>query len=385
MSRQSSYFKTGVFILAAGALAVTGLIFFGRTFFEDDAILVETYLDETVQGLDRGSAVRMRGVQIGRVDRITFVRNEYPEAMDSEGKPVRYILIRMAIRPGPLLPFDGTDLRDILEREVANGLRVRLTSQGLTGLTYLELDYGSPDSLAPISVTWTPKLTHLPSALSTKARMTETADEVMGSLRAADIDQTVINMNEFLVSLTAMLEGLDITELQREVVGLVGEVRKTNVEVLTLLQSSSMHALTSETLAVARSARRLTERMDARSDQMLGNFERLSGDLASVTARIDALLGSQEVGDTTRNLAATSDALRTAAESLPETMESLNNALLRVERLIWSEQANMEAVMENLRRISQNLAELSEEAKRNPSGVFFGEAPARSGPPGGRP
>ncbi len=383
MSRNANYFKIGIFVLAATVLTAAVLIFFGADFLEEEFVLAETYVDESVQGLDRGSPVKMRGVQIGRVEQIEFVRNEYPEAVDAAGEAPRWVLIRMALRPGGLLPDDEASVRETLAREVENGLRVRLASQGLTGLAYLEMEYFGKDAPAPIPVTWDSKGTYLPSAPSLMNRAAETADEVLGSIKGTDIQRTMNNLNALLVSLTAVLEGLNIAPLQEETLGLIREARETNAELLRFMAASSIDALTSETLAIARSVRKVTTQLEGNSNSLLTRFDDIAGDLASVTNRIDGLLGSQELKTSTQNLAASSEALRLATEALPETMDGLNGTIRRVERIVWTEQSNMEEVMENLRRISKNLAELSEEAKRNPAGVLFGEAPPRSGPSGG--
>lgn len=383
MSQSANYFKIGVFVLAALALTATVLIFFGADFLKEESVVAETYLDETVQGLDRGSPVKMRGVQIGRVEKIEFVRNEYPGARDREGRAPRWVLVRMGLKPGGLLPSEEGELRETLEREVENGLRVRLSSQGLTGLTYLEMEYVSPDQPPAIEVTWEPDVTYLPSAPSLMSRVTGTAEDVFSSIRGEDIQRTMNNLNDLLESLTAVIEGLDIAALQEETIGLVREARGTNAELRRFMEQFSVETLTSETLAVARSARRVAEELEGSSDSLLASFNEVSSDLASVTRRIDTLLASQELNASTENLAATSEALRKATETLPETMEALNGTIRRVERIVWTEQSNMEEVLENLRRISRNLAELSEEAKRNPSGVLFGEAPRPSGPSGG--
>lgn len=383
MSQQANYFKIGVFVFAALVLAAIGLIFFGADFFQEKSVLTETYFDETVQGLDRGSPVKMRGVQIGRVEKIEFVRNEYPGARDAEDQAPRWVLVRMGLRPGGLLPADEAALRETLEREADKGLRVRLSSQGLTGLTYLEMEYFPPEEASKIDVTWQPEFTYLPSAPSLMSRVTDTADEIFGSIRGEDIQRTMNNLNDLLTSLTAVLENLNIADLQQETIGLVREARGTNAELMRFMKEFSVEALTSETLAVARSARRVAAELEGSSASLLRSFNAVSKDLVSVTRRIDELLASQELNTSTQNLAATSEALRKASETLPETMEALNGTVRRVEGIIWAEQGTMEEVLENLRRISGNLAELSEEAKRNPSGVLFGEAPPRSGPTGG--
>jgi paraquat-inducible protein B len=384
MSRGANNFKVGLFVIAAALLVAFVLIFFGAGFLEEETLMVETYLDESVQGIDRGSPVKMRGVQIGRIESIDFVRNEYPEAKDPQGGPIRFILIRMAIKPASVLPDTGGDLTSTLQREVENGLRVRLTAQGLTGLAYLELDYVGPDSPAPVNVTWTPNVVYVPSSPSIKSRVTETADEVFGSIRGADIERTLSNLNTFLVSLTSMLESLNIASIQEESVGLVRDVRATNAQLLEWMQQTDLEGVTSETLAVARSARRIADQLEGNSEQLLKEFTNVSRDLASVTHRIDQLLASEELATSTENIAATSEALRKASESLPQTMESLNGVILRVERIVGSGQGDMEEILENLRKVSKNMADLTEEAKRNPAGVFFGGAPPRSDPSGGR-
>ena len=69
------YFRVGALVLAGLALTIGFVLFFTASRFGRGAVVYETYLRESVQGLDVGSAVRYRGVAIGRVSEIelTFV------------------------------------------------------------------------------------------------------------------------------------------------------------------------------------------------------------------------------------------------------------------------------------------------------------------------
>ena len=65
MSTRANYFKIGLFTLAALALLVGAIIAWGAGAFAADRAIVETYMDESVQGLDMGSPVKFRGVNVG--------------------------------------------------------------------------------------------------------------------------------------------------------------------------------------------------------------------------------------------------------------------------------------------------------------------------------
>ena len=77
MSQQAHYFKIGVFVLGATALAVVGIIVLGAGKWFERSTTVETYFYESVQGLEIGAPVRLRGVRVGRVESIQLAREEY--------------------------------------------------------------------------------------------------------------------------------------------------------------------------------------------------------------------------------------------------------------------------------------------------------------------
>src|ERR1044071_9832732 len=87
-----SYFKVGVFIITATVLFVTGIVLLGGGAFLKKKNTIETYIDESVQGLDVGSAVKFRGVPVGQVDQITLTSVEYKTQR-------RYVLVRAGISP----------------------------------------------------------------------------------------------------------------------------------------------------------------------------------------------------------------------------------------------------------------------------------------------
>ena len=75
MSEKPGYFRIGLFILIALAILVAGLVALGAGAFLRQRIYIETYVNASVQGIDIGSPVKFRGVQIGRVSGISFTFN----------------------------------------------------------------------------------------------------------------------------------------------------------------------------------------------------------------------------------------------------------------------------------------------------------------------
>ncbi len=72
-------------MILAGAI-----IFFGGGKFFEQKVTVETYFDQSVQGLSVGSSLEFQGVQIGNVSSIGFVFNEYKTNK-------QYVLVRAQI------------------------------------------------------------------------------------------------------------------------------------------------------------------------------------------------------------------------------------------------------------------------------------------------
>ncbi|MHC5082423.1 MAG: MlaD family protein, partial [Planctomycetota bacterium] len=197
MRENSTYFKVGLFVLGCLALLIAGVIFISADKI-DHAVLVETYIDESVQGLSVGSSVVRRGVAIGRVERITFVPVEYPMETESVefDKFERYVMVVMAIRPTefPQLGKDPELVSASIRKQVNNGLRFKISYQGITGLAYLEADYVDPLRNPPLAVPWVPKNHYIPSSPSLMQNFTEALDKTFQRLGAMDVEGLVTKM-----------------------------------------------------------------------------------------------------------------------------------------------------------------------------------------------
>jgi phospholipid/cholesterol/gamma-HCH transport system substrate-binding protein/paraquat-inducible protein B len=79
MSNNSNpnYFRLGIFVLAAIGALLTMVLIFGSGQLFKKSFIVETYIQQSVTGLDTGAAVRFRGVKIGQVTSIGLSGNIY--------------------------------------------------------------------------------------------------------------------------------------------------------------------------------------------------------------------------------------------------------------------------------------------------------------------
>ena len=168
MSAKANYHKIGVFIvLGLVTLIIAIVVLSGGKWFKK-VVYWESYFDESVQGLTVGSPIKYRGVQVGTVDAIGFVGDVYGAELGKEDllRYGRYILVRGSA--ADLTPHFTEEEKEA-ERggRISAGLRVRLASQGVTGVVYLEADYLDPQQYPALEVPWKPQAAYLSSAPST--------------------------------------------------------------------------------------------------------------------------------------------------------------------------------------------------------------------------
>ena len=85
-------FKIGVFAVS-GIVVLLGavLIFGGNDIFKDEVKLVTVY-NESVQGLEKGSQVKFRGVPVGKVTEIAILQNDSKIRIKMQIDPDAFVL-----------------------------------------------------------------------------------------------------------------------------------------------------------------------------------------------------------------------------------------------------------------------------------------------------
>ncbi|WP_139280431.1 MlaD family protein, partial [Vibrio parahaemolyticus] len=96
MDDSKSSYKLGLFVVSAlVSLFVVLFILGGRSLFEPK-IIVETYFDESVSGLEVGAPVRFRGITAGEVVSIELSDALYEAAVPRENRK-SYVVVRSEI------------------------------------------------------------------------------------------------------------------------------------------------------------------------------------------------------------------------------------------------------------------------------------------------
>ena len=210
-STEVNYYKIGLFVLAGFCLTIAGLLVFGTSKLFERTIYIETYFNESVQGISVGSPVKYRGMQIGYVKRISFASEIY---QGNDGGTInsnsdRYIYVKMAITAPIFTSLSSVQLKDMLAENVAAGLRIKLAQQGLTGIAYLELNYVDPKHNSQLPINWRPKDYYIPSSPSLMTEFTDNVQSVFNQLKEADVKKLFENIASLATSAKRISEKTD--------------------------------------------------------------------------------------------------------------------------------------------------------------------------------
>lgn len=277
MNRHANYFKIGVFVIIAFLLIAGSLIYIGAGRMFRPRFYIETYADGTVQGIDVGSAVKFRGVTIGRVSSIDFTFNMYSQPEGREDGRRDYVVLILEVESQAFHGLtNDPDLSSYVEKAVKQGLRVMIQPQGITGLNFAELDYLPKDRRPPpLPIWWTPENPYIPSAPGTIASMLDSINSIMDTVKGLDVKEVMSQLHEALgkanttlEKLTASMDKVEPGQISADLRALIADLRK-KVNELRVPELNADAARTLESLrAAADDAGRMTQRAQVLVDKV---------------------------------------------------------------------------------------------------------------------
>jgi phospholipid/cholesterol/gamma-HCH transport system substrate-binding protein/paraquat-inducible protein B len=196
-----NYFRLGLFVLAAiGALIALILVFGSGQIFQK-TFEIETYIKESVTGLDNGASVRFRGVKVGQVISVGLTGEIYEKDVPMTQRK-EYVIVRMLINGDPK-QFIGE-----VGNFVSANLRAKVKTMGITGVNYIELDFEARNSDYPIlAYSWTPEYPVIPSLPSPADEIFSGLQKVVTNLGALNLVETQQKFDSLVTNLNTVLAG----------------------------------------------------------------------------------------------------------------------------------------------------------------------------------
>lgn len=297
MPDKSSKFLIGFFVVAGTAICAAIIIWIGASDLFMKGSLYSVYFDESVQGLQVDSAIKYRGVEIGKVQKISLAPD--------------YRLIEI------IMKID-------LEGDLQNQTVAMLKTAGITGIVFIELDPLRPGDLANSpKINFKPKYPVIPSRRSDISRFFADTGVIIQSIKDMDIKGVSDQVRSTTKAIESFLEGKRMNNIM------------ANLESTSVSLDQAV-AKINKTIAEGKVDRAINETMGVLSDarQLIGKAknEIESLNLKEKSSRTDILINdidrktkaiTNELQDTAENLRVTSENLQKLSDSLTQNPSEL--------------------------------------------------------------
>lgn len=234
MGRKANPAMIGAFVVGAVALAVVSVLIFGSGQLFKHTSEYVCFFPGTVDGLNVGAPVRMKGVEIGSV---ADIRLRLPEQkaplFTTQGIRIPVIIRIDTDRVAAAGGQTPRNLNDLIER----GMRAQLSAQSLvTGLLFVQLDF-HPETPATFILPRESEMREIPTLPTTIEQVRSAAENLFRRLEK-------VHVEELVESLTRTVDAIrDVTtapELKNAVRALPATVENLN-RTLTSIRELKMN------------------------------------------------------------------------------------------------------------------------------------------------
>lgn len=316
-NNNTKLFRLGLFVIAAVAMLIAASIILVGPSLTQPKTITETYFKYSISGLEVGSPVKFRGIQVGEVKEILLSTEAYPQ---SAGDVISNLNSVAVVRMQLDLPEDSVSKE--LQDYIKEGLRAQTQLAGITGSLYISLEFLDPAKYPAdrIKLEWQPKYSYIPSAPSLSNEIVENVKNFLAGLDEMDLEKYLSNtlpvINSLISNLNRIAESIDTNTVQD-----IG----TNLN--TLL---------------------------SRTDSKISEFDIQS--LNELIGRLDT--ATKNFGDM---------AQKTNTRKLVDSLTQLSH---RLNSIVGNNQYEVQQIIANINHITQNLQSLSRELINDPSALF---------------
>lgn len=371
MSDKASTFKLGLFTIFAVALLLGFVTLLGSGLFERPSARAETYMRESVQGLDVGAPVKFRGVRVGRVSWIGFVAQKYDTQPGPDNLLASYVLVQMEFHIQK--SRDAGEIEASLPTLIKAGLHARIAPSSLVGPAYLELLIVEPPNVPDtIELTWRPQSFYIPSTPSVLSQITNAIEQLAQKLNKVDFEKLATGLDNLLGNTNTAIAELKVVELREKIGAFFDDAKASSARIREIVDSPEVQRILSNVDGVAAS---LNSGDPAQKDlaAFVQDLPRISAKLKNASDRLDAMLSDPK---TDRMLTD----LQTTLRSTPQATEDLRLLLARINAVVAENQEDVARIVRTLRKVLDSSANITEDAQANPSRLLFGDPPPRERP-----
>jgi paraquat-inducible protein B len=339
MASTANHWKLGLFVLGGLAVGCLGIVVLGASRFDKETLPFVTYFDESVQGLELGSPVKFRGVQIGKVSHIGIGPQRRRVEVTCEVNLA--VLDRLGLRPtnnvvgGEFVPAD---------------MRVQLVSPGITGVKFVQADFFDPKDHPPPGLPFPTPANYIPATPSTLKSIEESVVHTL-----AEFPDILERVRTLLTSIEKAVGDADVKGISAGATRALDDadivLRKAN-DTLDTLDLTKMAANAQAALdGLNETMDKATDVLDrlVAADGLIDDLERVAKklrtlELGNTLEGVDEAVAAADesataIGDVARDannlgrdLEQTLEAIRLAAESirrLADTLERDSDMLLK--------------------------------------------------------
>jgi paraquat-inducible protein B len=311
----------GAFVLGAFTLGVLALLFFGGVNFFHQQQRFVVFFDESIQGLNLGSPVKLQGVGVGRV----------------VGLAIRYDPAKNHSVVAVVCEFDRNRITDIrggvidvsnraeLQTLVDHGLRAQLDVVGLaTGLLVVELDFLDPGQHPVETRINDTKYPVVPSVISTISEFQASAIDILTRVRRIDFEGLTNDLKSLLQDARKQVDSIDFKAL-------AAQWQQTGASVDALVRSPEIARTFTNLNGTLTDLRQTLAGLRGTFDKVGTQVDANGKNLQSALTQAEGTL--REFNDTAANLRRFIDAQQNLGDDGHRALTQLTDAAAAVERL----------------------------------------------------
>jgi len=322
MASTKTKFNVGIFVILGFVIGASVIIYFGLSGYLEKGKYHAVYFDESVQGLDKDSAVKYRGVTVGRVDAIDVAPDD--------------TLIRVVLK---------------IEKDIKLGpdMVAQLKSIGITGIMFVELDKkreGDPD-FSP-KITFESEFPVVGTRPSELKKYMKAIENVLNQLNSLDVKGISDRAKSTLDTINQSIETVQVKKISEN-------IRSSLEKLEQILDPQQWNSLMESIKTAGLSA-----------NSLILSVNDTVANINNAFVRIDGIIQENEAG-LSRAITDFTQSMERAGVFLGEGADLIKNTDKSLEGL----QRHLMITLQNLEQTSRHLNRSVEQIADQPSLLIF--------------